>query len=215
MNKEQFINNLKQGLRKHNIKDVDDIINDYENYFDEQLLIGKSEVEISNKLGNLDSIISDYAESSTKTKTKWFDLVTVGFVAIPLLIILYGLLVIFIGGALASWAVAVYYLFRLDSLAFMPPIPVGVHLLYVLLMLVWAVFFFSLSIRFAATIKSMTTQFVVKQSIRIGNYSIKKVYTKLFNYSLIIGVSLLVVVYLISSIVTKNFEFWHVWNWFS
>src|SRR5690554_5736976 len=103
MNKEQFINNLKEGLRKHNIKDVDDIARDYENYFDEQLLIGKSEVEISNKLGNLNSIISDYAESSIKSKTKWFDLVTVGFVAVPLLIILYGILVIFIGGAIASW----------------------------------------------------------------------------------------------------------------
>ena len=215
MTKDQFIDALRQGLKKHNIKDVDDIIRDYEDYFKEQLSLGKKESEISLKLGDLKSIINDYAESSSNTKKKWFDLVTVGFIAIPLLIILYGLLISFFGGALATWGIAIYYLFRLDSLSFMPHIPTGVHLIYVLMMLAWSIFFFSLSIRFAATIKSMTTQYVVKQTIRIGDYHIKDIYIKLFNYSLIIGSSLFVIGYAISALIAKDFQYWHVWDWFN
>lgn len=215
MNKEQFIDTLRQGLKKHNIKDVDDIITDYEDYYKEQLSLGKTETEISMKLGDLKSIISDYAESSSNSKKKWFDLVTVGFIAIPLLIILYGLLISFIGGALATWGIAIYYLFRLDSLNFMPNIPAGVHFIYVVMMLSWSIFFFSLSIRFAATIKSMTTQYVVKQAIRIGDYQIKNIYIKLFDYSLIIGSSLFVIGYIISALIAKDFQYWHVWGWFN
>lgn len=215
MTKEQFIETLKQGLKKHNIHDVDDIISDYSDYFNEQLAIGKSESEISFKLGDVKSIISDYSESCSKTKKKWFDLVTVSFIAIPLLIILYGLLISFIGGALATWGIAIYYLFQVNSLSFMPTIPIGVHLIYVLMMLVWSIFFFSLSVRFTSTIKSMTTQYIVKQTIRIGDYHIKDIYIKLFKFSLIIGMSLFLIGYLLSALIAKDFQYWHVWGWFS
>lgn len=215
MTKDQFLETLKQGLKKHNIKDVDDIVSDYQDYFVQQLALGKSESDIAAKLGDIKGIIQDYIESGTSAKKRWFDLVTVGFVAIPILIIMYGLLVVFMGATLATWAIGIYYLFRLDTLSFMPEIPLGVHLLYVLLMLTWSIFFFSLSIRFAATTKSMTTQYLVKQAIRIGDYEIKKIYIKLFNCSLIIGLILFVVVYIISAIVAKDFQYWHVWNWFN
>ena len=215
MTKDQFIETLRQGLKKHNISDVDDIIADYDDYFTQQLALGKSESDVAVRLGDIKSIIQDYTESGSSTKKKWFDLVTVGFVAIPMLIIMYGLLITFIGATIATWAISIYYLFRLDTLSFMPTIPLGVHLIYVLLMISWLIFFFSLSVRLAATTKSMTVQYIVKQAIRIGDYHIKKIYIKLFNYSLITGCILFVLGYVISSIVAKNFQYWHVWNWFN
>lgn len=214
MNKTTFIEQLKQGLKKHNINDIDDIVSDYENYFVEQLKNGKSEEDISFRLGDVKSIIRDYAESSSASNKRWFDLVTIGFVAIPVIIMLYGVLIVFIGSTVATWAIAIYYLFRLETFSFMPMIPMGVHLIYVLLMLCWSVFFFTLSVRMAKTLKSMTMQYLVKQTIRIGEYHIKPIYVKLFNYSLMIGLGLFVVGYAVSAFVAKSFEYWHVWGWF-
>lgn len=214
MNKQNFIETLKQGLKKHNIHDVDDIITDYEDYFNQQIALGKSESDIAIKLGDVKSIISDYAKSQTKGRAKWFDLVTVGFVAIPMLIILYGLLIIFGTTVIATWSLAIYYLFRLTTFSFIPYIPNGIHLVYILLFLVLSLFFFTLTVRCYATTKSMTMQYIVKQAIRIGDYHIKPIYIKLFNISLIISLILFIIGYFLSAIVARDFQYWHVWEWF-
>ena len=215
MNKITFMETLKQGLKKHNIKDIDEIMDDYEVYFINQEKQGRSEEEATLRLGDLKSIIGDYVESPKGNRRQWFDLVTIGFIAIPMLILLYGVLATFIGGSIASWAISIYYLFQVNSFSFMPDIPFGVHFLYIVTMLTWSVFFFCLSVRFAATLKSMTMQYLVKQSIRIGDYQIKDIYVKLFKYSLLIGTLLLVLTYAVSALVAKDFQYWHVWGWFN
>lgn len=214
MNKEQFITALRTGLKKHNIKDIDDILLEYEDYFRIQRELGKTEDDIAKRLGDITSIVDDYASSGSSHKKRWFDLVTISFVAIPLLILLYGVLIVFVGSAIASWGIAIYYLFGLDTLSFMPHIPVGVHLIYVLLMLEWTVFFFSISVRFGAMLKAMTMQYVVKQSIRIGEYQIKRIYHTLLKYSLMIGVTVFVIGYMISALIAQDWQYWHVWGWF-
>jgi uncharacterized membrane protein len=214
MTKQHFIDTLTQGLKKHNIHDVDDIITDYEDYFNQQLALGKTESDIAIKLGDVKTIISDYVKSGSKGRAKWFDLVTVGFIAIPMLIILYGLLIVFGLTVLTSWSLAIYYLFQLDTFAFMPYIPFGIHFVYILLFLVFSLFFFTLTVRFYATTKSMTMQYVVKQAIRIGDYHIKPIYIKLFNISSIISLFLFNLGYFLSALVAKDFQYWHVWEWF-
>lgn len=214
MNKITFMEALKQGLKKYNVKDIDEILEDYEDYFYHQIKQGRSEEETALKLGDVNKIIEDYKSSTEGKKRKWFDLVSISFIAIPLLVSLYGLLVVFIASALAFWATAIYYLFQLDTFLFMPAIPIGVHLLYVITLLAWAVFFFSLSVRFAKQIKSMTMQYLVKQTIRIGDYQVKSIYTKMFKYGLATSILMLVLTYIISVIIAKDFQFWHVWEWF-
>lgn len=214
MTKLNFMETLKQGLIKHHVHDVDDIINDYENYFNEQLTLGKSEDDIAKRLGDVKSIIKDYTDSKSQHHKKWFDLVTVGFIAIPLLIMLYGVLVVFAATTLVMWAIGIYYLFQLDTFSFMPYIPMGVHVLYIILSFASAVLFFSLSVRMFATTKSMTMQYLVKQSIRIGDYQIKPIYQKLLTYSSMATAIIMVLGYVISSLVAKDFQYWHVWGWF-
>jgi uncharacterized membrane protein len=215
MNKKTFTETLRRGLKNNGIKDMNDILEDYEAYFYNQLQLGKNEDEIANRLGDVKKIIDDYKNSSERKKNQWFDYVSVGFIAVPMLVMLYGLLFIFVGTIISSWAIAIYYLFQLNSFSFMPAIPLGVHLLYVLTFLAFSAFFFSLSVRFFAHLKSMTTQYIVKQSIRIGYYQVRSIYKKIFKYSIIIGIISIMLTYIVSAILAQDLQFWHVWNWFN
>jgi uncharacterized membrane protein len=214
MNKQQFLDALHQGLKKHHVNDIDDIINEYHEFFHIQLEKGKKEDDVALMLGDVTSIISDYAGISKRSTKTWFDLVAIGLVAIPLLILGYGLWVVLVATSLSFWGISIYYLFDLDSLSFMPFIPKGVHLFYVLTSLSYTLMFFGLSVRLWVTLKSMMTQFLAKQSIRIGEYQMKKIYVVLLKYSFFIGIGLLAITYIVSWLVAKNPEYWHVWKWF-
>ncbi|MCR3906406.1 MAG: DUF1700 domain-containing protein [Tenericutes bacterium] len=215
MNKQEFMAQLESGLKKHQIKDIEDILSDYRMHFDHQIENGKSEADISQSLGDVGSIINDYSKISTKRSLKWFDMVTVGFVAIPMLIMLYGLLISLLAATVSSWAIAVYYLFRLSTFGFMPHIPFGVHFIYVLASFAISIMFFCLSIYLIALIRSMTQQYLVKQTIRIGQYHVKKQYHLILKYSFWVVSIGFVLSYIISALIAKSFEFWHVWEWFS
>lgn len=215
MNKQEFMTQLESGLKKHQIKDIEDILSDYRMHFDHQIENGKSEADISQSLGDVGSIINDYSKISTKRSLKWFDMVTVGFVAIPMLIMLYGLLISLFGATLSSWGIAVYYLFRLSTFDFMPHIPFGVHFIYVLSSFAISIMFFCLSIYLIALIRSMTQQYLVKQTIRIGHYHVKKQYQLILKYSFWVMVISFVLSYIVSALIAKSFEYWHVWEWFS
>lgn len=215
MNKEEFINALEKGLKKANISEIKDILGDYQEYFDRQLELGKKEADISRFIGDIDSIVSEYKSIEQQDKHSWFSMVGTTIVALPLLIISYGVVILLFGAMIASWGIAVYYVFNLSSLAFMPSIPVFPMIFYVLFFIAFAVFFFSFGYRFFVTVLSMTKQYIVKQSIVIGEYKKLIIYHKLFKYSFLIGSSLFLIAFIISIISAKSFEFWHTWQWFN
>lgn len=214
MNKASFLETLEKGLKQKQVHDIKEIIDDYKEYFDIQLASGKKEEEISAYLGNIESIISDYADSDIGSKKRWFELVTISFVALPMLIMCYGLLITFAASSIAFWGIAVYLAFNIDTFSFMPMIPWIPKIFYVLTALATCVFMFSLSVRFYGVLKSMTKQYVVKQSIRIGDVVQSSIYLKIFKISFWMMVSLTVFTYVISALVAKNFEYWHTWEWF-
>lgn len=214
MTKQQFLEHLEKGLKSKHVSEVSDIIEDYIVYFDEQLALGKKEEDIAVSLGEIESIIDDYADYSKRSRKHWFDLVAISFVAIPLLIMNYGVLIVFGASSLAFWGSAIYYLFGLDSLAFMPMIPLIPKIGFILGLLSLAMFMFSLSVRYYGILKSMTKQYLVKQAIRIGEFPQKDIYQKIFKYSGLLTIVLVVVVYVLAAIVAKDFQFWHVWEWF-
>ena len=214
MNKHLFLESLEKGLKNKQVHDIDEILEEYQEYFDRQLALGKKEEDISNSLGSLESIINDYAEIKQGHKKKWFELVTVSFVALPMLIMCYGLWISFAATSLAFWGVAVYLTFGIQSLSFMPMIPLIPKIFFILSAFVSCIFMFSLTVRYYGVLKSMTKQYVVKQSILIGEYIQSPIYTKIFNISFLIMTSLIILTYIISSIYAKSFEFWHIWEWF-
>ena len=214
MNKTEFLKTLEMGLKKHKVHDIDEIISDYEEHFNHQKEINKSEEDTSKSLGDINSIILEYAGLRESKKRGWFDLVAINMLAIPLLITHYGFIIILAAMTLASWSISIYYLFQMDSLSFLPFIPFGIHLMYVLSFLVTSILFFSLTVNDGYLLKSMSKQYIVKQTIRIGNPYIPKIYKKLTSYSLYVFIILFVLTYVLSAIVAKDFQYWHAWEWF-
>jgi hypothetical protein len=86
---------------------------------------------------------------------------------------------------------------------------------YVLLALSASVLMFSFSVRYYGMLNSMTKQYIVKQTIRIGDYLIPKIYQNIFKISLISFIVLFVVTFIVSVISAGSIQYWHEWQWFS
>ena len=70
MKKAEFLKNLETALRKHNVVSVTDILSDYEEHFTHGLQKGKTEEQISESLGNPDTIAKAYETDSIIAEVK-------------------------------------------------------------------------------------------------------------------------------------------------
>lgn len=215
MNKIDFLTQLEKELKKHNVSDIVEIIDDYREYFDQQISIGQKEENIASYIGEIHSIVEDYIVVEKGNRKKWFELVTVSVIAFPLLILSYGVLIVTAASAVAFWAIAIYYLFDINSFSFMPFIPLVPRLFYIACALSAAAMMFSFSVRYYGMLNSMTKQYIVKQSIRIGDYSIPSIYIKIFRFSVISFILLFIITFIVSAISAGSIQYWHEWQWFS
>lgn len=215
MTKNQFINTLRIALKNRKVKDIDEIISDYINHVDESIATGISESQSVKALGDIKSIANDYGKYQKIHKNKrMFEIITSSTYAIPMLILLYATSILFMISTIASWALGIYFIFQISTFSFIPTLMNGINLLYGALFISFSFYLFSVSIKFFSFSKNMAMQFYVKKDLRIGRYTIKGVYTKLFNLSLIITLILFALTFIISVIVTGEWEFWHYWQWF-
>jgi uncharacterized membrane protein len=70
MNKQDFLNTLKQALEKHGVSDVSDILSDYREHFVHGLQKGHTEEQIAEKLGNPEVIAKAYGTETLIVKVK-------------------------------------------------------------------------------------------------------------------------------------------------
>jgi uncharacterized membrane protein len=215
MNKLEFLSTMEKELKKRNVTDIEDIIEDYREYFDQHIALGQKEEDIASFIGDIKSIIEDYVIVDQRNHKKWFELVTVSVIALPLLIMSYGFLIVTAASALAFWAIAIYYIFNVSSFSFMPVIPLIPKIFYILSSLSASALMFSFSIRYYGMLNSMTKQYIVKQTIRIGDFVIPKIYQNIFKISLISFMILFVVTFIVSVISAGTIQYWHEWQWFS
>lgn len=66
MNKRQFIERLENELIENDVKNIKDILNEYENHFEEGKKVGKSEEEICESLGSPEMIANEYTNKAEK-----------------------------------------------------------------------------------------------------------------------------------------------------
>ena len=215
MNKIEFLSQLERELKKHNVSDIIEIIDDYREYFDQQISIGQKEENIASYIGEIQSIVDDYVTIDKGNHKKWFELVTVSIIALPLLILSYGVLIVTAASALSFWAIAIYYLFDVSSFSFMPFIPLVPRFFYIALSLSAAVLMFSFSVRYYGMLNSMTKQYIVKQTIRIGDYVIPSIYQRILKISAICFVILFISSFIVSVISAGTIQYWHEWQWFN
>ncbi len=70
MNKQEFLNSLKENLERYQIKNIQDILADYEEHFVHGLNKGKREDEISESLGTPSTIAKAYQTESMINEIK-------------------------------------------------------------------------------------------------------------------------------------------------
>ncbi|MFA5471426.1 MAG: DUF1700 domain-containing protein [Acholeplasmataceae bacterium] len=214
MDRHAFLMSLEKELKKRKIDDVSDIIDEYNDYIIHQLELGKKEKNIIAFIGDVKSIANAYVDDEVVSKTKWFDVVATSIFAIPILILMYGFFIALICLVIASWSIAIYYLFGLNSLQFMPSVPLVPSIGFILTLLSFAFLVYLLSYRYFLLVKSMTNQFIVKQKIVVGKYELNKSHIRLTKIAMITFFGFMFISYLIAMIYAKSFEFWHVWQWF-
>jgi len=71
MNKKEYLEELRKELKKYNVNEVEDIIADYEEHFENKMEEGFTEEEIARKLSVPEAIAIEYAESNGASVNKY------------------------------------------------------------------------------------------------------------------------------------------------
>lgn len=215
MTKNTFLTNLERALKKLHVDHIQEILNDYAMHIQEATTSGISEIQAVKSLGDVDSIAQDYYSYQTIHKNnRIFELITSSSYAIPMLIMFYGFAVLFFASTLVSWSLGIYYIFQLDTFAFLPSLMPGINFIFGFMFISFSLTLFSISIKLFVFSKHITKQFFVKKTLRIGNYKTHPIYSKILLYSSLLTISILVISYITSVIITGQWEFWHHWQWF-
>ena len=232
MTKNEFILQLSNELKKNRINDIDEIIIDFEEHFAFKLEEGKTEEEIARKMGNPVDIAKDYLNQAKATKERGNAVVKIGLVIIDfftyLAFVIMWLSVLVLGAfALVMLTLGVLLLTTANIADLIPSMP------YL------SSFIMSISSFALAVISCIGTIYLVLYIMQWQkayqrwrkNVLNKNIYPslskhpklskkmastlKLLNmFGVIIFVSTFIIGYLVSSLIARSFEFWHVWNWF-
>lgn len=97
MTKKQFMQRLENELIENDVKNINDILNEYENHFEEGKRVGKGEEEISQSLGNPEVIASEYtnrfeSDEIIKNTGKRFEKIVLTLICCAVLVV--GLIVL-------------------------------------------------------------------------------------------------------------------------
>jgi len=240
MNRDEFISELRKTLLDNNLqmKDTEEIIEEYEQHFDFKTDDGYSEEQVAAKLGDPKALANQFApEKAVRVPPKGNKILLAAglffadIFAALLFIILFAWDIVTGSVAVASFMISGYLMFDQNFQSLLPPMPYSSAILFSLA-------FFALSI--LAAIGTVYFFLLFKQIYRAymrwhhnvyAPVSIKPVYPSLSKYpqldpkmhrrlrniamiSLIVFFIIFLVAFIVSSFSARSFEFWHVWNWF-
>lgn len=222
MNKTEFLKELQIGLKKKSIKDIEDIITDYEVHFENEQNKGRTEEETVVLLGDLTDIIDAYEQGSGKPKpVKGLAILLLSqLIWLPVLCLLYAFAIVLLGAGLSSVLLGLYYLLLLDFLTFLPTIALPLSFLYAVMLLFGGYFFYRITMIYCDAIRTASSYVYALQRTELsgvkhaGMNKFDKNRLKLAKYASIIFFGLFLVLIITSMIVARSIEFWHHWNWF-
>jgi len=236
MNKAEFINTLTNTLKERNIRDVDEIVAEYEQHFSFKMADGYSEEEIAARLGDPKALGKQFDSETTETATGNKAIVAIGLVLVDIIVtMLFALLftwVIVMGAAAVAFAVAgVCLILDLNISNLLPSMPYFVALIFAaaslalaLLAAVGAAYFWLYARQLlrsyfrwhrntlaAAGGEAQLPSVPAHPQIPAAkNRSMRKI--------ALIALTVFVITfqagYTIAALTAGAFEFWHVWNWF-
>lgn len=235
MTKHEFLESLSQELRRNNVADATDIIEEYEQHFSFKLADGCSEEEISAKLGDPKTVAEQYYTPSTEPKggkrmVSMLGLGTADFFFGILWMILCAWEIVMIAFTVASGALSACLVCQVD-LPSVPDLPLHCALLLGAASAALAVLSAAGTICFCGSIRMATHRFShfhkstiasamgranIESSPSCPQFTEKtgRTIRKITEVSAIIFAICLIAGFTACVVSAGAFEFWHVWGWF-
>ena len=238
MTKNEFMTKLSNELRKRNISDAADILEEYEQHFAFKTADGYSEEEITAKLGNPEELAAQFGSEPKKGAKRsafltwlWLCWVDLFFGIFAVLLISWG--IVMASAALSFGLTGICFVFNLGSLPFvaLPPMPywcgaiIGLSLSALcVLSVVGCIWFFAFIRqifrsfgRFHQNVLAESKGAAVRPSLPIVPQFSPKAKRRLRSVALV-SLMLFAVCFVLGfvacSLSAGNIQFWHKWGWF-
>lgn len=238
MNKQQYLVGLKQALQSYQMtqEEIEEILLDYQEHFENKLASGYSEEEISVKLGDPKTIAAQFAEEEgskqAKSKVgagKKICLILLSIWMIVADIVLYAFTLTL--GAIAIAVVGAGIGVMIGNVApylNVPYMPTLGGILVGIAFIALGILVFVGMIYYTATVNSANRIYFrwVKKKMRGKNTLELSVIPKFSGKTkrrlratllimLVIFIAFLIASFVYLSLTAGSVEFWHVWNWFT
>ncbi len=237
MNKQSYLNDLKNHLKSNNVEDIEEIITEYDIHFARKIADGYTEEEIAAKLGKPKEIAAQFAQADSKTEKRKSNKLFVGIglffadvITIPFFIVMYAWLVVIGSTSIASAVCGISLIIRPllpTDLVILPPMPYPGGTIMGVMLIAFGVLAAVATIYSCVLMTQMGRSFlrwhknmthdgkyppysmhpVMKDQLRRKIRTVGLVALLVFGAAFIVG-------YIVLSASAGALEFWHVWHWF-
>ncbi|MEA4870980.1 hypothetical protein SDC9_95881 [bioreactor metagenome] len=234
MTKLDYLNELKNELKKNGVVDSEDILSEYEQHFLFKLADGFPEEEIAAKLGSPETVAAQFAGIRQERKgtggKKAFLVAGLAFLGIlegSLDLLFLGFILGLTGAALASAAIGAELILNVNFAGLLPPMPYAGALILGVMMLSLAVLLMIAALYCFAYLRQMVRASLRWRKNRLSEAALPPLPTSpqfspktrraarsvFLGTLMVFGVSF-VLGYLILGLYTHSWGFWHALGWF-
>ena len=238
MTKNEFMARLASELRKRNVADAADIIEEYEQHFAFKLADGYSEEEIAAKLGSPEELAAQFESTATAKKTGGSKALAVTGLCFADLfaglffVLLAGFGLVMAAAALSSAAAAVCLLGGLNIYGLIPAMPYWCGAILALSFAAMAVLLAAGCVYYGAFLRQLGRSFARFQHNTLAAASGEAALPALAIHpqfsaktkrrlraaalvSLALFAACFVLSYVVCALSAGSLEFWHAWGWFA
>ena len=238
MNKNEYLSQLKNELKKNCIPDSEEIMLEYEQHFDFKIADGFTEDEISARLGNPSLLAAQFKPDGTSSEKNSRRKISVYFwlpftdIMVSIFFIMHWAWDLVIVAASISFAALAVCLFGgINPYSLIPPMPywcgavLGISSAAMSVLSAVGFFYFALLVRqimrsyrrFHQNVLSSASGKAILPSLPTYPQIPRKSKRRMRNiamFSFTIFLASFICGFIISAVSAGSFEFWHVWNWF-
>lgn len=232
MNKQEYMLELKKALKKLNIADINEILEEYEQHFINKLADGYSQEEITAKLGKPQLIAEQFAEDAGSPKHPAKAVFSIGFVFLDIIfgalsVLLYCWVIVLGAFSIGSLIIGADLVFNLQMIPYVPLMPYSGALYFGMSFIALAVLSIAGTFYSHLTICQWAKAFIRFQKKSLNNSPYPNLsltpnldLKKKRRIRMIMIISLMVLGigsitgYIVLASYTGSLEFWHVLGWF-
>ena len=238
MTKNEFMTRLASELRKRNVADAAEVIEEYEQHFAFKLADGYSEEEIAAKLGSPEELAAQFESTDTAKKVGGSKALAVaGLCFVDLFaglffVLLAGFGIVLAAASLSFAALAVCLLGNLNIYGLIPTMPYWCGAILALSFVALAVLITVGCVYYAAFLRQLLRSFARFQHNTLATASgeaalpalaihpqfsakTKRRLRSVALISLTLFAACFVLSYVVCTLLAGSFQFWHVWGWFA